>query len=145
MKWILRASVNSPFTSSGGQPEVAMSGSHRLFVWRANSLSISGGKVIRFTAREGEEPMRRRVTASQGDWSVVSEVRVGLHQPCRGLTGVPALDGCLAGIVSLGIGNNELLGGDVASTLNLGLPSRNVTLQAGDATVVREGSLAETL
>ena len=39
------AGVNSPFTSSGGQPDVATSGAHRLFVWRSNSLSNANNYI----------------------------------------------------------------------------------------------------
>jgi hypothetical protein len=39
------ASVNSPFTSSGGQPDVASSATHLLFVWRSNSLANANNYI----------------------------------------------------------------------------------------------------
>jgi hypothetical protein len=73
----------------------------------------------------------------------VSEIRIGLNQAGRGLSGHPSLDSCMAGVVSLGMGNNEMLGGNVRSTLSLGLPASRVSLHAGDILLVDAGSLAE--
>jgi hypothetical protein len=39
------ATVASAFTASGGQPDVAWSGAHLLFVWRANSLANANNYI----------------------------------------------------------------------------------------------------
>ena len=94
--------------------------------------------------------MRSRLAAAAGDPNLIAEMGIGLN-PARmesedsaasriGLTGKPVLDSSLLGMVTLGFGNNELLGGDVRSTLNLNLPAAALTLRAGDEMIIREGS-----
>lgn len=58
------------------------------------------------------------------------------------LSGLPALDCCLEGVVFVGFGNNELIGGDVRSTLDLSFPLNRASLQAGSMPLVIEGRVS---
>ena len=73
----------------------------------------------------------------------LSGVRFGLNPAGRGPTGMPVLDACLAGTVTLHFGNNELQGGDVRSTFDLTLPAGRMTVESGARQLVTAGTLAE--
>lgn len=67
---------------------------------------------------------------------------IGLNPVARGMTETYALDPCAAGNVTLEFGNNELIGGSVASTFTLVIPSARVTAPIDGAELVRKGALA---
>jgi len=73
------ASVNSPFTSSGGQPDVATTGDRRLFVWRSNSLSNANNYI------------RGRLMNADGSWA--SDFFTIAEAPGRQLRPVVGWDG----------------------------------------------------
>lgn len=73
------ASVNSPFTSSGGQPDVATSGGHRLFVWRSNSLANANNYI------------RGRLMNAKGSWA--TDLFTVAEAPGRQLRPVVGWDG----------------------------------------------------
>ncbi|MBK8232645.1 MAG: helix-turn-helix domain-containing protein [Candidatus Eisenbacteria bacterium] len=106
-------------------------------------LEIHQGVLTDWKAGQGADDLRHRLESALGDWNVVSELRVGANLQAAGLTGVPALDCCLSGVVTLGLGNNELLGGDVRSTFGLALPMARATLRAGDHLLVENGRLVD--
>jgi leucyl aminopeptidase (aminopeptidase T) len=126
-------------------------------------LVLREGRIVEIDADHGASDLRQRLASAAGDANLIAEVGIGLN-PARaeseewtapaapvglapagptpaGLTGKPVLDSCLMGMVTLGFGNNELLGGDVHSTLNLVLPAPALTLRAGDEEIIRDGSL----
>ncbi len=73
------ASANSPFTSSGGQPDVATSGNHLLFVWRANSLANANNYIA------------GRVMNADGSWA--TDLYTIAEAPGRQLRPVVGWDG----------------------------------------------------
>ncbi len=61
------------------------------------------------------------------------------EEPSR--SGLPVLDSCKEGVVFLGFGNNELLGGTVRSTFDLTIPLDRASLWADDVPLVLHGRL----
>jgi hypothetical protein len=118
-------------------------------------LVLREGRIVEIDAEDDGSGLRERLTAAAGDANLISELAIGLNPagsgplagtPGRarpaGFTGKPVLDSCLTGRVTLGFGNNELLGGDVRSTLNLILPAAALTMRAGGVEIVKNGILS---
>lgn len=104
-------------------------------------LEIRSGRIVKLEGAEDVEALRERIAGSTGDPDLIAEVRFGLNPGGRGLTGKFMLDACLAGVVTVSFGNNELLGGPVRSTLDLWLPARGMTVHAGETVLVEDGTL----
>ncbi len=79
--------------------------------------------------------LMQRIGSEAGDSDVLAAIRFGLNPEGAGITGKPVLDACFAGIVCLSVGNNEVLGGDVRSTLDLHFPCSAVTASLGGVTL----------
>lgn len=121
-------------------------------VWRADytlvggrhlrnlELELRGGRVHDVRGDSGAEMIRGAMRQAAGEADRLAVITFGVNPAGSALTGMPVLDGCLDGIVTLGFGNNELLGGDVRSTLDLGFPSRSVTTEADGTRVTPDAS-----
>jgi len=107
------------------------------------TLQLNGGRITEVSAPARAEIIRQRMEHSAGDSNLLSGVRFGLNPAGRGPTGMPVLDACLAGTVTLHFGNNELQGGDVRSTFDLTLPAGRMTVESGARQLVTAGTLAE--
>jgi leucyl aminopeptidase (aminopeptidase T) len=107
------------------------------------SLQLGSGRITDVQAPARAEVIQQRIERSAGDSNLLSGVRFGLNPAGRGPTGMPVLDACLAGTVTLHFGNNELQGGDVRSTFDLTLPACRVTVESGERRLVTAGVLAE--
>ena len=102
-------------------------------------VTLKSGRIVEIAGKSDVGFLRERIEASAGDPDLISEVRFGLNTAGRGPTGKPPLDACLDGAVTLGFGNNELIGGNVRSTMGLFLPSLRATVQLGDRLIVKDG------
>ena len=102
-------------------------------------VTLKSGRIVEIAGKNDVGFLRERIEASAGDPDLISEVRFGLNTAGRGPTGKPPLDACLDGAVTLGFGNNELIGGNVRSTMGLFLPSLRATVQLGDRLIVKDG------
>jgi len=109
-------------------------------VWDVK-LRIRKGRISHLEAPEGAERIREAIARASGDADCLAMFTLGLNPAGRGPTGFPVLDGCLQGTVALSFGNNELMGGKVRATLDLGLPSSSITVRAGSAKLIDEGRL----
>ncbi len=109
-------------------------------VWNV-ALELRDGRITDVRGDSGAELIRGAIAHAAGDADLLASVRIGINPAGAGPTGLPVLDGCLAGTVTLGFGNNELLGGTTRATLDLEFPSTQVTVRAGEATLVGEGTL----
>jgi leucyl aminopeptidase (aminopeptidase T) len=107
------------------------------------TVEIDCGRIVKVDAPEGADWIRDAVAQAAGDADCLSSVGFGLNPAGKGPTGFPVLDGCLEGAVVLSFGNNEQMGGDVRSTLDLSFPSLSLTVRAGGATLVERGALIE--
>lgn len=108
-------------------------------------VTVEGGRIVRIEARNDVTRLRERLAQAAGDPDLVSELRFGLNPAGQRATGKPPLDACLAGTVTLGFGNNELLGGSVRSTMGLLLPSFHTTVRLEDDLLVRAGALVDSI
>jgi len=90
---------------------------------------------------KGASSLLNAIEQAAGDASVLAAVRFGLNPIEKVFTGKPSLDACFAGMVSLRFGNNEILGGEVTSTMDLILPNSHATVRAGGRTILSEGHL----
>lgn len=96
-------------------------------------VEIRAGRIATIESAREEETafLRERLATASGDANRLAHVRVGVNENATavpGLSGWPPLDSCLDGVTTLGFGNNELLGGEVRSTIDLALPSRSARL-----------------
>lgn len=106
---------------------------------------LRAGRIVELGARRGVAHLRRSLAEATGDAGLIAEVGIGLNPAGRGTTGKPVLDACFAGTLTVSFGNNELLGGDVRSTLQLIMPSTAHTLRAGAVEIVTRGELRSDL
>ena len=103
---------------------------------------IQQGRIVELDADSHAELLRERLAREAGDPGMLSSVTIGLNSGGAGPTGRPELDSVLAGVVTLGFGNNELSGGSVRSTFNLSLPAHRLTVRTQTRTLVVRGRLA---
>jgi leucyl aminopeptidase (aminopeptidase T) len=133
-----------------------VSGAHVLGI----DARVEGGSIVEVEASSGDV-LRERLRSAAGDATVLSAVGFGIN-PCRSVpvgerttapglldqanqpsrSGLPVLDSCKEGVVSVSFGNNELLGGTVRSTLDLTVPLDRASLWADDVPLVLHGRLA---
>jgi leucyl aminopeptidase (aminopeptidase T) len=106
-------------------------------------LVLDQGRIVEIESANNEKALADALAAETGDAYALAGVQLGLNPAGRGPTGKPSLDACLEGVVTFAFGNNELLGGDVRSTVNLILPCSQLTAQVGDLTLARDGRLAK--
>jgi len=104
-------------------------------------LDICHDRIVDAKAREGTESLVDGIRRETGDSDLLSGIGIGLNPGGRALTGKPSLDAILSGVVTICFGNNELEGGSVRSTLTLNLPSRSMTVTAGNRPLVTGGIL----
>jgi hypothetical protein len=105
-------------------------------------VELREGRIVGLEAGNSAEILRQELAAAVGDPGLLAGVQFGLNPAGRGATGKPNLDACLEGVVTFAFGNNELLGGDVRSTMNLLLPCAKLTARAGGLTLIQDGRLA---
>lgn len=103
---------------------------------------LRAGRIVELDGPEGVDVIRERLAREVGDPDLLSGVSIGLNPGGTGPTGRPELDTLLAGVVTLGFGNNELAGGTVRSTFNLGLPAHGRSVRSGATPLVVRGILA---
>jgi leucyl aminopeptidase (aminopeptidase T) len=109
--------------------------------YRRVRVRLRKGRIVEIQARSGTAELRNSLDAAAGDADLVAEFGIGLNEAGSGLTGKPVLDACLSGSVTLSFGNNELLGGNVRSTLNLVMPATGLTITADGTDLVDRGRL----
>ena len=66
---------------------------------------------------------------------------IGINPGAHTLSGKAVLDSRMEGTVTVMFGNNELIGGDVRSTLSMIRPSRSHTVRVDHDRIVEEGRL----
>lgn len=108
---------------------------------RGIEVELASGRIVSYRAREGEEALRTRIGNAVGEWDVIGAVRFGLNPSGQGLSGVPAVDACRRGVVTLDFGNNTYLGGDVHSSQAFHFPNAQATVLSGERTLLREGQI----
>jgi len=106
-------------------------------------VRMESGKIAGIDAANDAEILRRDLESTTGDGGLLATVRFGINPACPQMTGKLSLDICQEGGVTLTFGNNELLGGDIRSTIDLVIPASNVTVSFGETQVVRDGRLLE--
>lgn len=106
-------------------------------------VELHEGQIMGLDASGGATVLVEQLERESGEPGTLARVSVGLNPAGSRMTGKPSLDSCLSGVVTLSFGNNELLGGDVRSTLDLSLPASGAILRAGTRELVRRGRLVE--
>lgn len=110
-------------------------------------LVFEAGRIVQVEAPAGAgaDVIRHRLAQEVGDPDLIGNVTIGLNPGGRGPSGRPELDSVLAGVVTLHLGNNELWGGSVRSTLNLSFPALEVSLRTRTRSLVRDGRLDRSI
>ena len=106
------------------------------------SYEFKNGKLTSFTAQSGAECLREILNAYTGTKDVFASVSIGLNPALH----VIEKDGDYrpanaAGLVTLAIGQNDLLGGSNKDVGGFGFPVTNATVTVDGTIVVRDGRL----
>jgi leucyl aminopeptidase (aminopeptidase T)/transposase-like protein len=109
-------------------------------IWNTE-VEIREGRIVKVQSESGADLVTQSIAQAAGQPDCLASISFGINPAGRGPTGMPVLDGCLEGTVTLAFGNNEMLGGTVRATLDLNLPSTSVSVSAGDVRLVEEGRL----
>lgn len=109
--------------------------------FREVTFSIASGRIVGLESPHDIEELRRLIASAAGEPERIAEVGIGVNPGAQTLSGKAVLDSRMEGTVTVMFGNNELIGGDVRSTLSMILPSRSHTVRVNGALIVEEGRL----
>lgn len=100
------------------------------------TFTIAEGRITSLDSPNDVGVLREMLRSAAGEPDRLAEIGIGLNPGGHALTGKPVLDACMEGTVTLTFGNNELIGGDVRSTLTLILPTRSLSVSAGEKEIL---------
>ncbi|MBK8233854.1 MAG: helix-turn-helix domain-containing protein [Candidatus Eisenbacteria bacterium] len=109
--------------------------------FREVTFSITSGRIVALESPHDVEELRRLIAKAAGEPERIAEVGIGINPGAHTLSGKAVLDSRMEGTVTVMFGNNELIGGDVRSTLSMILPSRSHTVRVDHDRIVEEGRL----
>ncbi len=102
-------------------------------------LYFEEGRITKATADENVEVFQKALDISTGMKDVLSIFDVGLNPNSQPLNEYLSYE--MAGVVSLGVGNNSWAGGDVNSDFNVDFQLANTTVTVNGKTIVENGKL----
>jgi aminopeptidase len=106
------------------------------------SYEFKNGKLATFTAQTGAECVREILNAYTGTKDMFGSVSIGLNPALRVIENDGDYrPGNAAGLVSLAIGQNDLLGGANKDVGGFGFPVTNATVMVDGVVVIRDGQL----
>lgn len=106
------------------------------------SYEFKNGKLTTFTAKRGAECVQEILNAYSGTKDVFGSVSIGLNPALRVIeTGGDYRPGNAAGLVSLAIGQNDLLGGANKDVGGFGFPVTHATVEVDGMVLIRDGRL----
>lgn len=109
--------------------------------FRDVTFTVASGRITQVESPHDIGELRQMMAAAAGEPERIAEVGIGINPGARALSGKPVLDARMAGTVTVMFGNNELIGGDVRSTLSMIFPSRSHTVRVGRDVIVEAGEL----
>jgi leucyl aminopeptidase (aminopeptidase T) len=113
--------------------------------FRDVTFTIESGRIVTIESPHDIEELRRLIAKAAGEPERIAEVGIGINPGARALSGKAVLDSRMEGTVTVMFGNNELIGGEVRSTLSMILPSRSLTVFVNRDLIVEEGRLVAAL
>jgi hypothetical protein len=101
------------------------------------------GRIVRVSARAGEDRVLKAWTAETGDKDRVAELVIGMNPklPVSGPGGRPPYYGYGAGVLRVALGDNWESGGTNRSSMEAWFYITDATIAAGVTTVVKNGQL----
>jgi leucyl aminopeptidase (aminopeptidase T) len=101
------------------------------------------GKMTSFSAKANADCFEQDYSAYSGDKDRIASVQIGLNPSLKVMdSGDNDLRPAeAAGMVTLGMGNNQLLGGSNKTEWGWGIPVTNATVEIDGTTVVKDGKL----
>jgi aminopeptidase len=102
-------------------------------------LTFDEGRIVQMTADENLESLKKALEISTGMKDVLSLFDIGLNPHSRPLNNYLSYE--MAGVVTLGVGNNAWAGGDVNSDFNMDFQLKNTTVMIDNEMVVEHGKL----
>jgi len=106
------------------------------------SYEFKNGKLTTFTAQSGAECVREILNAYTGTKDVFASVTIGLNPALRVIENAGDYrPGNAAGLVSLAIGQNDLLGGANKDVGGIVFPVTHATVEVDSVIVIRDGRL----
>jgi len=105
------------------------------------TLTFSKGKLTAMTATSGLEVVKALYDASGGARDVLSSIDLGLNPEVKLPTNTGRIVWMGAGALTLGIGDNQSMGGPVVSDFGLALPITNATVLVDGKPVMENGAL----
>ena len=104
-------------------------------------MTFQNGRITNLTADKNIELLKKAMDISTGLKDVLSLLDVGLNPNSSQLEGSHYLSYEMAGIVTLGVGNNSWAGGNVDSDFSIDFQLTNTTLVVDGRTIVQDGQL----
>jgi leucyl aminopeptidase (aminopeptidase T) len=104
-------------------------------------LTFKNGKITNLKADQNGAILQESLDMSTGEKDALSLVDVGLNPNCHPLKGSEYYSWEMAGMVSIGTGNNSWAGGNVESDIGLSFHLANATLSVDGKMIVDNGQL----
>ena len=102
-------------------------------------LVFEDGRIAQLTADENADILQKALDISQGMKDVLSIFDIGLNPNSQPLADYLSYE--MAGVVTLGVGNNSWTGGDVDSDFNVDFQVPGLTVAVNGETIVDNGTL----
>ena len=102
-------------------------------------LTFDKGRIVNMASDENTDVLQKALDASEGMKDVLSVFDIGLNPNSRPIGDYLSYE--MAGVITLGIGNNSWTGGDVESDFNLDFQLKNTTVTIDDKHIVTQGRL----
>jgi leucyl aminopeptidase (aminopeptidase T) len=104
-------------------------------------LTFKDGRIVNMTADKNVDLLKKALDISTGLKDVLSLIDVGINSESTQLAGSHYLSYEMAGIVTLGVGNNNWAGGNVESDFSIDFQLANTTLMVDGKILVENGQL----
>ena len=102
-------------------------------------LTFDQGRITNITADENVGILQKALDASSGMKDALSVFDIGLNPHSKPLGDYLSYE--MAGVITLGIGNNSWTGGDVESDFSLDFQLKDASVKIGDQAMVNAGHL----
>ena len=104
-------------------------------------MTFETGRLVNLTADNDAEMIQKALDASSGMKDVLSVFDIGLNPHSKPIGDYLSYE--MAGVVTLGIGNNSWAGGDISSDFSLDFQLKDVTVEINNQKIVGNGQLIQ--
>ena len=136
--------VIAPIESSANGKVVAPKDTCRPYEYLTGATYVfKDGQMVSFNAKGNPECFEQDFAAYTGDKDRIASLQIGLNPASKVMEdGSEYRPGEAAGMVYIGMGNNQLLGGNNKTEFGWSIPVVKATVEVDGKTVVKDGRLA---